>query len=66
MRMLYFLAWALALPFFFLYLLWRAARQPEYLAPLAGTPGLGPTLGKRPRILIHAVSVGETRAADPW
>jgi 3-deoxy-D-manno-octulosonic-acid transferase len=65
MRMLYFLAWALALPFFFLYLLWRAARQPEYLRHWRERLGWAPPLGKRPRILIHAVSVGETRAADP-
>jgi 3-deoxy-D-manno-octulosonic-acid transferase len=65
MRMLYFLAWALALPFFFLYLLWRAARQPEYLRHWRERLGWAPPLGSRPRILIHAVSVGETRAADP-
>lgn len=65
MRMLYFLVWALALPFFFLYLLWRALRQPEYLRHWRERLGWAPPWAGRPRILIHAVSVGETRAADP-
>lgn len=65
MRLIYSLAWALALPFLFLYLAWRAIRQPEYLRHWRERLGSGPRRGKRPCILVHAVSVGETRAADP-
>jgi 3-deoxy-D-manno-octulosonic-acid transferase len=65
MRLLYSLAWALALPFLLLYLAWRAIRQPEYLRHWRERLGLGPRRGKRPCLLLHAVSVGETRAADP-
>jgi 3-deoxy-D-manno-octulosonic-acid transferase len=63
--MLYFLAWALALPFLFLYLLWRARRQPDYLRHWPERLGWGPIRSGKRRILIHAVSVGETRAAAP-
>jgi 3-deoxy-D-manno-octulosonic-acid transferase len=65
----YRLAWLLALPLAALYLAWRALRQREYLrhwgerflgagAARAAPPGA-------PVIWIHAVSVGETRAAGP-
>ena len=63
--MLYFLAWALALPFLFLYLLWRARHQPEYLRHWPERLGWGPLRSGKRRLLIHAVSVGETRAAAP-
>ena len=62
------------MPLAFGYLLWRSVRQPAYRAHwaerlgLAGAPppGLVPTSGLVPRpIWIHAVSVGETRAAMP-
>lgn len=65
MRMLYFLAWLAALPFLFLHLLWRARRQPDYLRHWPERLGLGPAPAGRPRIQVHAVSVGETRAAAP-
>lgn len=65
MRMLYFLAWALALPFLFLYLLWRARHQPDYLRHWPERLGWGPLASGNKRILVHAVSVGETRAAAP-
>jgi len=65
MRFLYSLAWLLVLPFAFLYLLWRARRQPEYLRHWEERLGwVRPWAGGR-RIWIHAVSVGETRAAAP-
>ena len=65
MRFLYSLAWLLVLPFAFLYLLWRARRQPEYLRYWEERLGwVRPWAGGR-RIWIHAVSVGETRAAAP-
>ena len=65
MRLLYFLVWTLALPVMFGHLLWRARRQPDYLRHWGERLGWGPRLGPRRRILIHAVSVGETRAAAP-
>lgn len=65
MRMLYFLAWAAALPFLFLYLVWQARRQPEYLWHWSERLGWCPVWTGTRRILVHAVSVGETRAAAP-
>ena len=64
-RLLYSLLWTLALPFVLLRLVWRARRQPAYLKHVgerfgryrAATPGR--------LIWVHAVSVGETRAAEP-
>jgi 3-deoxy-D-manno-octulosonic-acid transferase len=66
MRWLYSLLWALLLPMAFIYLGWRAIRQPEYLrhwGERLGNPRLPP--GTRPVIWVHAVSVGETRASEP-
>jgi 3-deoxy-D-manno-octulosonic-acid transferase len=66
MRATYAIAWALAAPLAVLRLAWRARRQPGYLGHLgerfaryrgSAAPG--------PRIWLHAVSVGETRAAAP-
>jgi 3-deoxy-D-manno-octulosonic-acid transferase len=65
MRILYFLAWVLALPFLFVHLLMRARQQPEYLRHWSERLGWGPRRSGKRRILIHAVSVGETRAAAP-
>jgi 3-deoxy-D-manno-octulosonic-acid transferase len=53
------------LPWALLHLLWRALRQPQYLRHWNERFGF---FGKRldgPAIWIHAVSVGETRAAQP-
>lgn len=68
-RRLYTLAWALLLPLAFGYLLWRSLRQPAYRAHWGERLGFAPAreaaaLARRP-IWIHAVSVGETRAAMP-
>ena len=58
------LVW-LALPAALVRLVWRAQRQPEYLRNLSERFGHSlATAGGRP-IWIHAVSVGETRAAEP-
>jgi len=50
-----------------LYLLWRSLRQPEYRSHWGERflgRGAAPGAGK-PVIWVHAVSVGETRAAQP-
>ncbi len=65
MRLLYSSIWLLALPFLFLYLAWRALRQRDYLRHWPERLGYGPSLKADRPILIHAVSVGETRAAEP-
>ena len=66
-RRWYSLGWWLALPLVALYLLWRSLRQPEYRS-FWGERFLGrgakPPPGK-PVVWVHAVSVGETRAAQP-
>ncbi|MDR0776374.1 MAG: lipid IV(A) 3-deoxy-D-manno-octulosonic acid transferase [Azonexus sp.] len=65
-RWLYSLLWILATPLIGLRLLWRSRRQPEY------RQHLGERFGRydqvpicAPLIWVHAVSVGETRAAQP-
>lgn len=65
MRLLYSLAWLLLLPLAFLHLLWRARRQPDYLRHWPERLGWVRTWDGPPRLWIHAVSVGETRAAAP-
>ncbi len=65
MRILYTAAWWLALPFAFVYLLWRARRQPEYRRHWRERLGAVSVPNDRPLIWLHAVSVGETRAAAP-
>ncbi len=56
-----------AAPFAALYLLWRSRRQPAYRAHWGerfGWARYARTSG-RPLVWVHAVSVGETRAAEP-
>jgi len=64
---LYSLAWHLLTPLLFAYLLWRSRRQPAYRAHWRERWGLIARRRRRgkPLIWIHAVSVGETRAAEP-
>jgi len=64
-RLLYTACWYLATPVIGLRLAWRARRQPEYLQHVGERFGRYPDLGKGPFIWLHAVSVGETRAAAP-
>ena len=65
MRIAYALAWLVALPLVLARLAWRSRRQPGYLDRLGERFGrYGPAL-PGPYIWIHAVSVGETRAAAP-
>lgn len=63
----YSIGWWLALPVAALYLLWRSLAQREYRRHW-GERFLGhgaPPPAGRPLIWVHAVSVGETRAAQP-
>ena len=57
----------LAAPFAALYLLWRSRKQPEYRAHWGERFGWAryPRTSDRPLLWVHAVSVGETRAAEP-
>ncbi|MBK7676319.1 MAG: lipid IV(A) 3-deoxy-D-manno-octulosonic acid transferase [Candidatus Accumulibacter sp.] len=64
-RLLYSLLFYLAMPLVWLRLLWRARRQPEYLQQLGERHGFYAARPPMPMIWLHAVSVGETRAAEP-
>jgi 3-deoxy-D-manno-octulosonic-acid transferase len=64
-RVAYALAWIAALPLVLLRLAWRARRQRGYLDRLGERFGRYPPALPGPYIWIHAVSVGETRAAAP-
>jgi 3-deoxy-D-manno-octulosonic-acid transferase len=65
-RLLYSVGWLFATPLVLAYLLWRARRQPAYRAHWAERFGLfARRRDDAPLIWIHAVSVGETRAAQP-
>jgi len=64
-RLPYTLLWVFALPLVLLRLAWRARRQPAYLKHLGERFGQY-TLQPPPFVVwVHAVSVGETRAAEP-
>lgn len=65
-RWLYSLAWWLALPLVFGRLWWRGRQEPGYRAHWAerlGFPAAPPSTCMT--LWVHAVSVGETRAAEP-
>jgi 3-deoxy-D-manno-octulosonic-acid transferase len=68
-RFLYSLAAFALLPWAVLHLLLRGRRQPEYLRHWSERFGFFPAADEqdpaRPTIWLHAVSVGETRAAQP-
>ena len=64
-RLLYSLLFHLAMPLVWLRLLWRSRQQPEYLQHLGERHGFYPPVATGPLIWLHAVSVGETRAAEP-
>lgn len=53
------------IPFALLHLAWRARRQPAYLEHVGERFGLQVAAGPGPWLWVHAVSVGETRAAQP-
>lgn len=62
-RLLYSLAWHLALPLVMLRLVFRGRRQRGYLRHVSERFGAAPPPSSAPLIWVHAVSVGETRAA---
>ena len=67
-RFLYALVLWVALPFVLVRLWWRARREPGYRSALAqrfGIYGAQQERTARPLIWLHAVSLGETRAAAP-
>jgi len=67
-RLAYTLAVLVLLPWALLHLLWRARKQPAYLYHWGERFGFYPAVPPEPTIpliWIHAVSVGETRAAHP-
>ena len=65
MRRLYTLLLVLLLPYILFHLLWRSRRQPEYLRHIGERFGFYHIKPAAPLIWLHAVSVGETRAAVP-
>ena len=65
MRILYSLLILLALPFIGVRLWWRARRQPAYRKHVGERFGYYREHETKPLIWLHAVSVGETRAAEP-
>ena len=64
-RLFYTIATVALIPWAILHLLWRARRQPEYLRHWRERFGFFAVAAETPLIWIHAVSVGETRAAQP-
>jgi 3-deoxy-D-manno-octulosonic-acid transferase len=64
-RIAYTLAWWLAAPFAWLRLMWRGRLLPGYRTLIGERFGRYGPVADAPRIWIHAVSVGETRAARP-
>jgi len=64
MRFFYTVVLWLLLPYIFLRLLWRAHKQAEYLRHIGERFGCYPVRSNQPVIWLHAVSVGETRAAQ--
>ena len=64
-RLIYALVWFGAIPFVLVRLAWRNRRQGGYLERLGERFGNYNTRREGPYIWIHAVSLGETRAAIP-
>jgi 3-deoxy-D-manno-octulosonic-acid transferase len=64
-RALYSLTLYLLLPWALLHLAWRARKQPAYVRHVGERFGFFPAAMPSRVIWIHAVSVGETRAAEP-
>lgn len=64
-RFLYTLLLWLLLPYMLFHLLWRGRRQPAYRRHIGERFGSYTQRVEQPLIWVHAVSVGETRAAVP-
>jgi 3-deoxy-D-manno-octulosonic-acid transferase len=64
-RLPYTLLWLAALPLVVLRLVWRARRQPAYLRHVGERFARYRVRPVGPVVWVHAVSVGETRAAEP-
>jgi 3-deoxy-D-manno-octulosonic-acid transferase len=64
-RLVYALAWWIVAPLAVLRLHWRARKLPGYAARIRERFGRYDPVPEGPRIWVHAVSVGETRAAAP-
>ena len=64
-RLAYAIAWVILAPLALLRLAWRSRRQPGYREALGERFGFHAPVVPGRRIWIHAVSVGETRAAAP-
>ena len=64
-RLLYSVIVVALLPWAILHLLWRSRKQPEYLRHWGERFGMFPAAPPTPTLWLHAVSVGETRAAQP-
>lgn len=64
-RGLYSLAMRLGVPLLLYHMVWRGLRYPDYFRRWDERFGMFDTLPRRPRIWIHAVSVGEVNAAVP-
>jgi 3-deoxy-D-manno-octulosonic-acid transferase len=64
-RILYSIAWWLALPLVLGRLWWRGRKEPGYRQHMAERFGFYPGRPAQELIWVHAVSVGETRAAEP-
>ena len=65
MRFLYTLVLYLASPFVLALLAWRERRRPDGFRHVGERFGYYPSAPQAPIIWVHAVSVGETRAAEP-
>ena len=64
-RAIYSVLLHLLVPFALLRLVWRSRRQPAYLHHISERFGFYSSSVPAPLIWLHAVSVGETRAAEP-
>ncbi len=65
LRLAYSTLLACLTPVILLRLVWRAARQPGYLRDISERFGLGAPTVLQGALWLHAVSVGEMRAAEP-
>ena len=65
MRLLYSFVWGLSLPFAIFRLWWRGRQEPGYRQHIPERLGFYSRYETTPTIWVHAVSAGETRAAEP-